>query len=191
MYDKLDETKDIAVNNGYVTFTWLFKYLGSLISYNLRDDEYGTARVAAANASMGALKEVWQNLHRNLYSKHLLFRAIPKNLLLRGCESWSLRPSMLNKLKVFLRWGIRPILAINMMRIKEGRIQNTKIRDKFYNIPDVKHMIAARQLDFIGKAVRCPGDRLPRCMLTACCNHQRQVGRPQIHTKNTMVQNLQ
>jgi hypothetical protein len=29
------------------------------------------------------------------------------------------------------------------------------------------------------------------CMITACYNHQRQVGRPQIHTKNTMVRNLQ
>ena len=28
-------------------------------------------------------------------------------------------------------------------------------------------------------------------MITACCKHQRRVGRPQTHTKNTMVQNLQ
>ena len=57
--DKLDDTKDIAVNNGYVTFTQVFKYLRSLISYNLRDNEDVTARVAAANAFMGTLKEVW------------------------------------------------------------------------------------------------------------------------------------
>jgi hypothetical protein len=58
IYDKLDKTKDIAVENGYVTFMQLFRYLGSLISYNLRDDDGVTARVAAATASMGALKEV-------------------------------------------------------------------------------------------------------------------------------------
>jgi hypothetical protein len=28
-------------------------------------------------------------------------------------------------------------------------------------------------------------------MITACCNHQQQVGCPQTHTKNTMVRNLQ
>ncbi len=73
----------------------------------------------------------------------------------------------------------------------EGWIRNTKIRDIFYDIPDVEHMIAARQLDFIGKAIRGPHDWLSRCMITACCKLQRRVGRPQTHTKNTMVQNLQ
>jgi hypothetical protein len=58
-YNKLDETKDSAVDNGYVTFTRSFEYLGSLISHNLCDNKDVTAQVAAANASMGALKEVW------------------------------------------------------------------------------------------------------------------------------------
>jgi hypothetical protein len=106
IYDKLDDTKDIAVDNGYVTFTQLFKYLGSLITYNLHDDEDDTARVAAATASMGALTEVWKNPHLNLYSKYLLFWVIPMNLLLWGCETWSLQQCLLNKLEVFLHRGI-------------------------------------------------------------------------------------
>jgi hypothetical protein len=134
IYNKLDETKDIAVDNGYVTFTRSFKYLGSLISYNLCDNEDVTARVAATTASMGALTEVLQKPHLNLYSKYLFF-VIPMNLLLWGCETWSLQQSLLNKLEVFLHWGIQCILAINMMCIKEEQIQNTKIRDIFYDIP--------------------------------------------------------
>ena len=51
----------------------MFKYLGSHISYNLRDDDDITARIAAANASMGALKELWRNPHLDMYSKYLLF----------------------------------------------------------------------------------------------------------------------
>ena len=43
IYDKLDEIKDIDVEDGYVTFTHLFRYLGPMISYNLRDDEDITA----------------------------------------------------------------------------------------------------------------------------------------------------
>ena len=43
IYDKLDETRDIDVDNGYVTFTRLFRYLGSMISYNLCDNEDITA----------------------------------------------------------------------------------------------------------------------------------------------------
>jgi hypothetical protein len=90
LYDKLDEMKDIADENGYVTFTQLFWYFGSLISYNLCDNDNVTAQVAAATASMGALKEVWQNPHLDIYSKYLLFQAIPINLLLWGCKTWLL-----------------------------------------------------------------------------------------------------
>jgi hypothetical protein len=44
IYDKLDETRDIDVEeDGYVTFTRLFRYLGSMIFFNLRDDEDITA----------------------------------------------------------------------------------------------------------------------------------------------------
>ncbi len=71
--DNLDETKDILVADGYVTFTRSFKYLGSLISFNLRDDDNVAARIAAANASRGVLKEIWRNAHFNTYSKYLLF----------------------------------------------------------------------------------------------------------------------
>jgi hypothetical protein len=50
MYDRLDETKDFPVADGFVSFTRMVRYLGSLISYNLRDDNDITARIAAANA---------------------------------------------------------------------------------------------------------------------------------------------
>jgi hypothetical protein len=47
--------------------------ISGLISYNLRDDNDITARIAAANASMGALKELWRNPHLDMYNKYLLF----------------------------------------------------------------------------------------------------------------------
>jgi hypothetical protein len=73
MYDKLDETQDFPVADGVVSFTRTFRYLGSLISYNLRDNDDITSRLAAANASMGALKEVWRNPHLDVYNKYLIF----------------------------------------------------------------------------------------------------------------------
>ena len=173
VYDALEETKKIEVADGYVTFTRSFKYLGLAISYNLRDDDDVCARIAAANASMGALKDVWRNPHLDVYSKYLLFRAIPMNLLLWGCETWSMRQTLLNKLEIFMHRSIRRILDISMSQVKDERIRNENIRKIFYDIPIVENMIAARQLDFIGKAIRAPPDRPSRIMLTAYCNNQR------------------
>ena len=91
MYNWLDETQSFTVAHGFVSITQTFQYLGSLISYNLRDNNNITARLAAENASMGRMNEVWHNPHLDLYNKYLLFRAIPMNLLLWGAETWSLR----------------------------------------------------------------------------------------------------
>ena len=104
LYDQLDKTTNCAVADDFVSFIRMFKYLGLLISYNynLRNNNDITARIPAANASMGALKELWCNPHLDVYNKYLLFRAIPMNLFLWGTETWLLQKLQLDKLEVFL-----------------------------------------------------------------------------------------
>jgi hypothetical protein len=119
MYDQLDKTQPFAVANSLVSFMQTFGYLGLLISYNLRNDDDITARIAAANASMGALKHVWRNPHLEVYNKYLLFRAIPMNLLLWGAETWLLQKLQLDKLEVFLHQSIQRILKISITTEQE------------------------------------------------------------------------
>jgi hypothetical protein len=185
MYDQLDKTKDLPEADGFVSFTRTFRYLGSLISYNLRNNDDITARISAANASMGALKELWRNPHLGMYNKYLLFRVIPMNLILWGTETWALHKLQLDKLEVFLYQSMQCILQILMAKVQEQRLHNGKVRDMFYSIPCIRNMIAARQMDFIGEMIRGPPD-----MSTACCDHKCLVGRPQTTGKNFMVENL-
>ena len=84
--------------------------------------------IAAANASMGAMSKVWDDDNVDKYSKYLLFKAIPCNLLLWGCESWALRKSLLASLKVFLHRGIRRILKIRISEVIKQHITSTSIR---------------------------------------------------------------
>ena len=187
MYNQLDKTKDFPVADGFVSFTPTLRYLGSLISYNLGNDDNITARIAAANASMGALKELWHNPHLDMYNKYLRFRAILMNLLLWGAETWSLQKSQLDKLDVFLHQRIQHILQILMTKVQDQRLRNVKVHDMFYSIRCIKNMIAARQMDFVGKMVRGPPDCPSSNMITACCDHKCQVERPQTMGKNFMV----
>ena len=62
----------------------LFKYLGSYISYNLRDDHAEVIRIAAASASMGGLSSFWLDALVDLKYMYLIFLAIPCNMLLWG-----------------------------------------------------------------------------------------------------------
>jgi len=106
-YDKLPETANFHVADGYSSFTRTFCYLGSLINYSLCDDDDNiTAQIASATAAMGALKDVWRNPHLDIYNKYLLFQAIPMNLLLWGAKTWSLRKTQLDQLEVFLHRSI-------------------------------------------------------------------------------------
>ena len=54
-YDKSMSTKDIKDDFGFITFTRVFKYLGSMISYELDDYSDISLRIKKANQAMGAL----------------------------------------------------------------------------------------------------------------------------------------
>ena len=95
-YDNSPDTAIIKFKEGNFTFTRHFKYLGSYISYNLRNDHDVDSRIAAASASMGGLSSYWNDKSVDIKSKYLIFMAIPCNILLWGSESWALRTSLLS-----------------------------------------------------------------------------------------------
>ena len=115
IYDNAQETSDVKIGDrGIINFTKHFKYLGGYISYSLQDDYDINKRISQASSAMGALNHFWSDRTVENYSKYLIFRAIPINLLLWGSESWSLRETTLSKLEVFLHQSIRKILRIDI-----------------------------------------------------------------------------
>ena len=54
-YDNSPDTAIIKFEEGNITFTRHFKYLGSYISYNLHDNHDVDSRIAVVYASMGGL----------------------------------------------------------------------------------------------------------------------------------------
>ena len=68
-YDNLLETRLIVFKDGFFTFCRHFKYLRSWIPFSLQEDHNITKRLAAANASMGAMSKIWDNDHVDTYSK--------------------------------------------------------------------------------------------------------------------------
>ena len=100
-YIKCRETAIIKLKGIFVTLTKHLKYLGSYISYSLRYEYNIDARLSSGNSSMGALAKFWTDASVENCSKYLIFLAITINLLLRECESWALRTSLLKNLEVF------------------------------------------------------------------------------------------
>ena len=140
---------------------------------------------------MGSMKNIWDDPHIDLYSKYLLFLAIPINKLLWGCESWALKESSLKDIDIFITQSIRRIIGISMQEVKENKISNKKLQAKFYNIQSGRSMIATRQLQFLGKLVRSEDSAIPKQLLTAWVNHKRLPGGVLTTTKNSYVKSLQ
>ena len=191
IYQASPITDRIHTSVGFIDFCLHFKYLGSYLSFDLTDDYDIENRLASANSAMGALKHFWKNQYVDLHTKVLIFKAIPLNLLLWGCETWALRESHLNSLDVFLHRSIRRILGITITQVQDEHIKNESIRKTFYNIPDIRSQIAIRQMSFLGKVVRGPDHHPPKQLISAWCNHPRLPGGVLTTNKKSLVKSLQ
>ena len=67
----------------------------------------------------------------------MIFMAMPMNLLSWGCESWSLKESILILLNMLIHRSMRRTLGITMLEVKEDQLKNTRIRKTFFDIPDI------------------------------------------------------
>ena len=122
--------------------------------------------------------------------KYLIFIIIPANLLPWVCEIRVLCTSLLNKLEVFLPWSIQCILGITMYTVKEKVVTNETVRNRFFDIPNIEHQIAIRQLTFIDKVVRNYDAQLPTKLLAAWCNHKRRREGVLHKNKNSIFCNI-
>ena len=151
-YITSDQTKRIDVSGfGFVDYTPVFKYLGTLTHFDLKDDKDVAERCKKAWCIMGSMKHIWDCPCIEMKTKYLYFIAMPIGLLMWGCATWALRKDLEKKLSSFQHRVIRRILGISMLDVKEDRIRNETVRERFFKIPHVRDMIAARQLSYLGK----------------------------------------
>ena len=163
------------------------------MSYNLRDDEAIRERIKTASQAMGRCRCLFKCDHVELYTKYLFFQSLVVNALLWGCESWSITEYWFNKLDTFLHRSIRSILGINLRDVRQDRITNTYVRNKFYNFPDARHLVAAHTLKFVGKLGRelCNNVKsIPAELLSSWVNNKRLVGGQCMTVKRTITKHL-
>ncbi len=191
-YFKSAETNRIHIPTvGFIDYTATFKYLGTLTSFDLKDDDDIQARVDKSSQQMGAFKNVWESPYVDLKAKYLFFLAIPINTLLWGCESWAIREDHHKKLDVFVHSSVRRILGINMLTVREERLRNEKVRKMLFNIPNARQMVAARQTSYLGKIIRHHNtDHIPKQLLTAWVNNPRPKRGVLFTNKKSLVNSL-
>ena len=76
LYNKSSGTDDVTMDGGCVTYCIHFKYLGSYVSFNLRDDFDINSRISSANKLLGAMKIFYERPEVNIHLKAMFFSAI-------------------------------------------------------------------------------------------------------------------
>ena len=75
---------------------------------------------------MGALICFWDSYHMDIGAKALIYLVIPIDLLLWGCQSWTLTKVLTKKVEVFYVRCLRCILKIKWVDVRKLKINNFK-----------------------------------------------------------------
>ena len=185
-----NNTAPISLTEGTISFCTEFKYLGSIITNDMTDENEIIMRIKKANMQFGALKQIFSDNKVKLSSKFLLYKSIILNTVLWRCESWTLNVDSKRRLESFQNNIIRRILRISKHNVQHERITNTQIKNRFYNIPSIIKIIKARQLKWLGKITLMKNDRMPKKLLASWTNNHRKNGRPQLNIRNSYADAL-
>ena len=181
----------LNANANAIQFVQNFKYLGSIISNDLKEDMEIKARVKKAWSVIGAMKFVLKNKDIDINTKVFLYTNAPLQALLWGAESWSLSKQNLRTLNVFHHSAIRWILDIKMNQVKDQKIRNIDIRKKFGKLQDIDYYVKKRAWTYIGKIVRQQEESLPKKLLGAWLECPRKQGHPQKSSRSLYIDMLQ
>jgi hypothetical protein len=176
-YMAADTSRFLVDGTGFVEFTTEFRYLGSIIHFALTSDFDVDRRIKAASAAFGALKHVFSNKYVHESVKGQVYMALVLTTLLYGCEVWSLREDLLNRLRRFHNRCSRSMCRITMAHTIRHRITSESLFRRL-GIQDLDRYYHNRVLRWAGHVARMPMSRMPRQLLTGWVAHPRPVGCP-------------
>ena len=188
------DTSSVEVNNGYYTFCKRFKYLGSIITWDLKADDDVKTRIRCATSAFNLMRNVLKSKLVKASRKAQLYKVIVCTVLLYGSECWAMRADLLQRLERFHNQCIRGMCNITRREQWHKHISDSDLREKFKTINrrksdgknnilkplgTIEDMLTERNLRWGGHVARMKPDRMPRLLLTAWVNNKRPIGRPE------------
>jgi hypothetical protein len=170
-----ERPKDLIIDDdGFISFTDEFKYLGSYFHYTLTTETDVDKRIQRASAVYGALREsVFNKKHVRTELKGRIYSALVQSILLYGCEIWSLKEVQLKQLQNFHRMCVRSMCNVIMRQTIKYRVRTNDLLCRV-GLDSLRNTYHARLLRWAGHVVRMPLNRAPRKLLQAWINHKRE-----------------
>ena len=117
----------------FYSYTKKFKYLGSIFTSSLKDDDNIKRRISQACSAFAQAKKLLCNRKLQVITRTWFYEATVVNLLLWGCESWALTKEQKRKLEVCHHLSLKRTAGITIFDVKEKHITNKQVRERLGN----------------------------------------------------------
>jgi hypothetical protein len=186
-----DLTTPIPVKDGYISFVREAKYLGAIVTDDLKDEREISKRIEKGWQLVGMLRRFFNDPDVCIQSKARIYDAFIINTVLWGCESWAMTDKVKRLLSTFQHSSIRSILQVSMNQVKERHITNYATRKRFDNIPHILDIITKRQVQWLGVIAQKDNSSVQWRMIASWTSHKRKRGKPQTNLRHSYVEALQ
>ncbi len=148
------DLSQIAVHDGTITFTKTYKLLGSMLAYDLKDNDAMECRFKSVQGSFSAIRKQFFSAQgiKNSHKK-TAYEGLILSILLYGCETWSLTKQQQRQLHLFHNSCVRAMCRVTMLQVREYKISQANLEHRLLLEP-FDYYLARCRLRWAGHASR-------------------------------------
>ncbi|GFO12756.1 endonuclease-reverse transcriptase [Plakobranchus ocellatus] len=168
--------QELPIINIYIKGTRLkqkdqFKYLGSLISSDGRNNSEVASRIAQAKTNFQKMKTVLTNKNISIRTRRRALECYIEPILMYGCEAWTISKQTQKKLEATEMWFLRRMLQISWTAKKT----NDTVLEEAHTTRLLISKIHKRQATFFGHVMR--REKLENLVTTGMLEGKRSRGK--------------
>jgi len=127
-----------------------------------------------SSPTVQSLSKIWSSNEISKNTKLLVYETLVLSVLLYNSETWTLKVTQQNRLRVFEMACLRRIVGVT----RRDRIRNVEICNRLGSRPDVISRIQQRRLRYFGHICRMEYGRYPLIAMNGYVYRQRGKGSP-------------
>ncbi|GFO08467.1 endonuclease-reverse transcriptase [Plakobranchus ocellatus] len=168
--------QELPIINIYIKGTRLkqkdqFKYLGSWISSDGRNNSEVASRIAQAKTNFQKMKTVLTNKNISIRTRRRALECYIEPILMYGCEAWTISKQTQKKLEATEMWFLRRMLRISWTAKKT----NDTVLEEAHTTRLLISKIRKRQATFFGHVMR--REKLENLVTTGMLEGKRSRGK--------------
>lgn len=163
----------LTVGGNFIERVTHQKYLGAWLNETVDPDEEIRSRIEIARANFVRMRNVLCCRSLSISVRLNVLRSYVWSSLFYGCETWTLKTAMMNRLEAFEMWCYRRILRISWV----DKISNVRVLRRLNQERELLRIVKRRKLAYLGHLLRGPKYRLLQTILEGKIEGKRRIGR--------------